>query len=115
MNPLLQAYVSPETEHFELTVSELRRRLRVGDRLELIHGVRLKRGELEVLPLKVMQILKVQPYEISLLKDDETMPVWLPLPRRGKYANAVTWYSTPRGYEFHAPTAVFRYALKDQS
>ncbi len=115
MNPLLQAHISPEAERVELTVSELRRRLRVGDTLKLIHGVRLKGRTLEELPHKSMQILKVQQYEIGLLKDGEQRPVWLPLPRGGQHANRVTWYSTARGYEFHAPTAVFKYAQEDRA
>jgi hypothetical protein len=113
MNPLLQPHVSHEAERLELTVSELRRCLRVGDTLKLLHGVRVRGNMLEQLPPKSMQILKVQPYEISLLKDGETRPVWLPLPRGGKYANAVTWYTTPRGFEMHALTAVFLYARAD--
>ncbi|NJK44584.1 MAG: hypothetical protein HC933_10130 [Pleurocapsa sp. SU_196_0] len=113
MNPLLQPHVGPESERLELTLTELRTRLRVGDTLELIHGVRVKRGELETLPKTSMRILKVQRYEISLLKDGETIPVWLPLPRAGQFTNGVTWFSTPRGYELHAPTAVFRYEQRD--
>jgi hypothetical protein len=114
MNGLLQDHISPEAERLALKPTELRARLRVGDSLELVHGVRLKRGELEVLPRKAMRILKVQRFEISLLKDGETSPVWLPLPRTGQHANGVTWYSTPDGFEMHALTAVFRYRIEDR-
>jgi hypothetical protein len=114
MNALLTPYVSPESTRCPLTLGELRRRLQPGQRLVLIVGARV-RGEqlLEVQP-KTLEIVTVQAHELKLQEIGGAGPAWLPLPRGGRHANGVTWYSTPNGYEFHCPSAVFRYRLEER-
>jgi hypothetical protein len=113
MNVLLTPYISPEATRWPLTLTELRQRLQPGQRLVLIVGARVRGEQLVVVPPKTLEILKVQSYELKLQEVGGAGPAWLPLPRGGQHANGVTWFSTPDGYEFHCPSAVFQYRLEE--
>jgi hypothetical protein len=113
LNALLTPYISPETTRWPLTLTELRQRLQPGQRLVLTRGARVRGEQIVVVQPKTLEILKVQSYEVKLQELGQAGPAWLPLPRGGQHANGVTWFSTPDGYEFHCPSAVFQYRLEE--